>query len=552
MQQRLQSEFLPILPLQVSCILREETLMILMHSPELVNPYAKPIFPWVRQLIAQDPICQDYQVEMYLIVHGQKQLEETITSPISEETSNLETDFSIEPEEWTASINNDKINHFLSSLKLQLQKLSKFQLLLITGGTGMSLLMFLGSIYGLTRPCVISRCQTIVQAEQLTEQPLKIFHQIPSEQEVINAQQKLKQAITLLQAIPIWSSYHEKAQTLLDIYQDYSENVAEIVTLLETASNASKLTKDSPLSISKLSEIQQLWQKVVTSLEKLSYDSNLSSFATIKLQEYRGNLAKVNQQLEAEKQAKVSLQAAQEAAKIAQTRSNTAESLSDWQLVYATWQTVVKRLREVSSQTTAYPEAKQLLVNYQSQLVTTGVRKNQEQVAFNIYNQAIEQAEVAKKAESNNQWLIAVSSWRNALTYLQQVPKTTFKYNQVQPLILSYSLALKQAENQLKNNLKSQEISGDLDKICLGENTICSYTVDENLIKVNLTPSYLQKVWRTALQAQAQTNVETQVELLNHISRLEQSLQNVSNKTGKRVEVFNSEGILMMNYEPRI
>ncbi|WP_232287060.1 hypothetical protein WH8501_22625 [Crocosphaera watsonii WH 8501] len=66
-----------------------------------------------------------------------------------------------------------------------------------------------------------------------------------------------------------------------------------------------------------------------------------------------------------------------------------------------------------------------------------------------------------------------------------------------------------------------------------------------------LESNYLEQLWMIALQAKAEGNLQTQVELLKHLSTFEKRLQTISNQTGKSIEVYNPQGKLMTVYHRR-
>ena len=70
------------------------------------------------------------------------------------------------------------------------------------------------------------------------------------------------------------------------------------------------------------------------------------------------------------------------------------------------------------------------------------------------------------------------------------------------------------------------------------------------MIKVNLTSSYLQQIWDLSIQAKLNANIKEQAEILNHLARLEQSFQIISNQAKISLAVYNSKGNLMTTYRP--
>lgn len=377
-------------------------------------------------------------------------------------------------------------------------------------------------IYGLTRPCVLGTCPEMAQAKQLAQQSLADL--------ATTSPQPLVESIQILQSIPLWSRYRAEVDTLR---QRYQVRLNEVEIVLAAHQSAAKATKVDP-SLSAATVIQ-FWQEAIAHLQKIPRTSEFYPDVQSQIQEYQSRLTD-------EQAAHQSLKAAQEAARIAQTREQEAHSLSDWQLVEATWKTAIARLN-VPTTTTAYQEAQPLLNEYQSRLAAAGKRKNQEQTAGDRYSQATHQAELAKESEAINQWSIAVSHWDKALEAIKQVPDQTFYSPQAQPLINLYTQSLDEAKAQLRTR-------SDLAKICTGEPK-CHYVITDSEIKVHLSSAYLQKIRQTALQAKVQNSAEAQMRLLDHIASLEQGLETVSRNTGIPVKVYNSQGAALITYRAK-
>ena len=112
-------------------------------------------------------------------------------------------------------------------------------------------------------------------------------------------------------------------------------------------------------------------------------------------------------------------------------------------------------------------------------------------------------------------------------------------------------MLLTKAENNLEIALKLQKATEDLSQTCQGATTVCDFTVANSVIKVNLNPEYVDGIRQTALEAKVQENTNTQIALLEHISTVEQALQVISNNTGLKVEVYESNNALAIAYIPQ-
>ncbi|MEQ8754215.1 MAG: hypothetical protein RID09_11940 [Coleofasciculus sp. G1-WW12-02] len=421
---------------------------------------------------------------------------------------------------------------------------------LVVAGAGLSLLVFFSTLYVLTRPCVMGECAVLPEAEQLSQKSTKTLQNPESGKAVLEAQEQLQEAIQLVAAIPPWSRYHSQAQQKLQIYQSHSETVADMVEALKTAARAGYESQNPPHPESKWREVQNLWRDAIAKLEQLPTDSNLQPLAKAKIKAYKTNLEEINQRLLKERKAQEHIKAAQEAARMAQARQGIAQSLSDWQLVYATWQASMQRLKQIPQGTTPYEEAQELLALYLPKLANARDRKTSEQIAANAYNQGVRLAQLATDSQTDKQWSAALIHWRNALTYVNQVPKDTYYYTKSQSLVEPYRGALKQAQNQLQLAVKMQQARRDLSQTCFGKPSICSYTIDNKMIKVQLTPAYVQMVQQRALSARSQGDSQAHAGIVNHILTLGEALEVISDNAKLRVEVYTPEGVMIQAHNP--
>lgn len=402
-------------------------------------------------------------------------------------------------------------------------------------------IVIVASTYAFTRPCVIGKCSEIPQARQLATEALSQVNVSSEEQEIFNAKQKLDEAITTLKTIPRWSNRHNEAQTLVKDYQNDSNSFKAIINASYSADRAISLVQNSSFE---WEEMRSLWQNAIATLQPLLSDRQWRAIAQVKIYDYQKNLDSLQNREDAQNSANVKLERAKEIARVAKMRQNSAQTASDWKLVYSNWQTALQHLREISPQTSVYQETRQLIKIYTAELLLAGTRQRQEDSANNLYKRAIEQAKRAQNAENKQQWSAAAADWRIALTYIKQVSHQTFQYRQAEPLMATYALAFDRA-------MQYQQIEEILAKICDSSSNMCSYVIGDRAIEVKLTSTYTQTVWDTALQARANGNVQTQIDLLNLLSSLESTLQNLSNNLGKRVEVYNSDKRLITVYEPK-
>ena len=612
LQGGLQAKLSQVVPVQIRCLLKEGVLIIVAQHPVEAMLDSQKIFDFLEEAILDQHRCVSKQVQMYLRVIGQKQpygfrsfsvepLEggtatHTPTEAISEVTSptaaadsnSLETDFTHssnvsgvsedaphpwdqpipEPDSNTASkkeaqqsaeesVNEAGVtpeappDELPPETPVPTKTKSKRSLLPLIGtGAGLSLIVFFSTLYALTRPCVVGVCKAIPEAQKLSQKSTKTLQKPQSGKAVLEAQQQLTDAIGILESIPLWSKEHDKAQELIKTYQAQAERVDEMVTALKTAMRASYKSENPPHPASTWIEVQNLWREAIAQLEELPTSSNLQPLAKQKIKDYKRNLAQTNQRLIKERQAQGYIQSAKDAALIAQARQGVAQSLPHWQLVYVTWQTALNRLKQIPQGTTAYKEAQELSALYLPKIAIVRDRKTQEQIAANAYNQGLRLAQLAKNSQDNNQWSVALIHWRNALTYINQVPSDTFYYTKAQSLVAPYTAALKQTQGQLQLAVKFQQARSDMNQTCYAKTPICNYTIDRNVITVRLTPTYLQMVKQVALNAKVKGDSNAQAGVVNHILTLGNALEAISDNAQIRVEVYAPDGSLIETHTP--
>jgi hypothetical protein len=525
LQKTLNAESLADIPLQIHCLLRETALTVFIRYPETAIVSPKKIFARLREAIQEEQISPEYAVSMYLIWQGQEQAD-SFTHLLAESPD-------------TPKLTGANDRKLLPGARASKKRNLNYRFRAIAGLTGLGVIISLASLYALTRPCVMGNCMAIPQTSARVSAVLKTAGDSASERDLTIAQQQYKEAIATLETIPVWSKNYAQAEALRNDYQQDLENLNRVIVSIATAKDAIAAMQNptqSPLS-------QQLWQAAIAQLQTISSDSPWYATAQNRVKTYKNNLASIEQRDIAQKQAGDRLIAAKEAANIAQIDQNTAQTPTEWQAVYTDWQNAIKQIKEITPQTTSYAEAQKLLPLYTQQLVAARTRQKQEESANSLYQKAVAQAKLASAAESKQQWSEVTNYWQSALTYITQVPKNTFQYRKAEPLIASYTVAYNRATQMQQADLA-------FGQLCNQEIKICSYTLSDNTVKVKLTAAYMERVQNTALQAQTNANAQTQADLLNYISALEQNIQALANNLDKRVDVYNADGQVVMVYKP--
>jgi hypothetical protein len=421
----------------------------------------------------------------------------------------------------------------------------------LVAGIGVSLICFGTGLWVMSRPCMVGVCEPLQRAQTLSQQSLQAIQTAQTGQDLQRAQQQLTDAKRRLQEIPSWSSHHQEAEALQQTYQSQLQTLDQVLAAENKAATATQKGQTLPQSTATLQATQALWREAIAQLQTVPQTSALYAFAQRRLPVYEANLAANGKLTTAEQQAQKKLVTAKETAKVAEARQGIARTPDHWQLAQATWQVALNTLRQIPASTTSYTEAQQLLSDYQPKLTIARDRATQEQIAQKAFTQALALAQKADMAQRNNQWSQAVASWREALTNVKQVPNNTAYAEPAQPLVASYGTSLKQAEAQLQVSAALQRTRSDLNRICAGSPTMCSYTIANNVIRVQFTPSYERKL-RTAFLIGQSGDRGTLGGAVNHIETLQTALQTIADNAGLPLEVYNADGSdLIGSFNPK-
>lgn len=413
---------------------------------------------------------------------------------------------------------------------------------LLTPQVGISLLAIFGCIYVLTRPCVIGECQVIDTAKQLGQKSEETIETVTTSKAPGIAKEQLDTAIKQLNRIPFWSPYHRQARALLLVYQPQSKELESVVKALWIAGLASSEAQNPPYGVEDWDKIKSRWEQAIAQLEQVPPENTIYPFATDRLQQYRANLAEVRGRLALERQSRLTLAEAKKAAQVAQARQGVARGVESWQLVYDTWQNATNTLASIVPGTTAHQEAQLLLARYQPKLEDARDRKTIEQVGLDAYTRAVNNADQAKIFAERGAWSEAVKYWSQAMTYAKRVPVSSSYHVEMQPLITSYTESWKQAEAENKVASRVNKARQDLKTACTGSPTICSYSVNPDLITVRLAPDYVGKIEDTAITGDRSGNPQKRNEAEKHVQTLKIALESISDNAKIPLEVYKPDG----------
>lgn len=421
-------------------------------------------------------------------------------------------------------------------------KKSPFLGLAVAGMASLAIGVFGGVYYLLSRPCAIGQCTILADAKQLSDNSVRTLKTSKVASSPEEAQVQLKGAIALLTPIPFWSLHHGKAQDDLNKYRSQSQDLTFAVDAARLAVSATETTKNPPHAAQNWQEAQSLWQSAIGKLEEIPTNSPVYPFAQKKLKEYQAKLARGNRQLTTETKAEKKLRSAKNTAEVAEARAIIAQKAESWDKVEANLQKSLETLSEIPSSTESYQQAKLLVPKYESKLSQARDRKTLEGSAEEAYTQAVTIAAQARIFEERNAWFQASEHWRRALSSAEKVPTTTTYYSKTKSLMPSYRTYLLQAEVKLEEERNLQKARTDLDKTCKGNPKICDYTVSKDLIAVQMTPDYMQKLQQTVIQADNNNATKTRQAVEKHVGTLQKALEAIADNAKIPMQVYDSEG----------
>ncbi|MEG4529958.1 hypothetical protein [Microcoleus sp. D2_18a_D3] len=613
LQQHLQAAGFKNLPLYISCDFRDESLTVVGEHPRSLVLKAKPTFAVLEAAILEIEPESIQQIGLCLKITGQKQpyafhsftmhhpvlsrpkavllFKKTENPPAEEtgivltenatQTADVEEEIPLETDEKDAwdeeyfpnlsesSSNSEPIAFKVAAIPAdiadnpfnpldmeavtvaQKPKHSPLAMLAAAGMVSMAALVLAGGYYMLSRPCVIGGCSALANAKQLSENSTKTLKTSKVANSPQEAQRQLKQAIALLEPIPSWSIHRGEAQSALEIYRSQNQNLNSAIDAARLAQSAAQKTQNPPYSAEDGQKAQALWQSAIAELGEIPPDSPVYPFAQKKSKEYRKNLATGNRQLSTEKQAEKTLLAAKSTAQIAEAREAVAHTAETWAQVQSGWEEALDILSAIPTSTTSYQQAKLLVPKYETKLSEARERKNVEGISENAYTQAVTLAAEAQIFEGKNAWFKASEYWRRALSYAEQVPTATSYSQKAQPLIASYKTSLQQAEVRLQEERNLQKARTDLDRTCKGNPKICDYTVSKDLIAVQMTPGYVQKLQQTFIQANNNNATKTRQAVEKHVQTLQKALEAIAENAKIPMQVYDGEGQRIGSHEPK-
>ncbi|BAW95834.1 hypothetical protein NIES970_07480 [[Synechococcus] sp. NIES-970] len=339
---QLEASYFPTNPVQVRCVFKAGELLVLVQHSAPAAVAQRPIFRLIRDRLQAASFSEQPQVGIYLRVIGASEpyafylldasemgsptfppfpetdldgadLEtefatdigfDTLAEPFFAETNGeAETVPEAEPKiqkDFEGLISSDATPDDLAASVQTIGDRPKKKGLVFVG-VGILVAIIGAGGYVLSRPCVVGPCQPLIRASQLAAPARELFTapEVPSGQEIFQAQANLREAIATLEDIPQWSPRAAEIQGQLLDYQSLDASLAALINGLSQAAKAAQLAENQSLGAAQWQEIVQQWQGAIATLEAIPPSDFYHDFAQEKLINYRENLAIAQQRFQA-------------------------------------------------------------------------------------------------------------------------------------------------------------------------------------------------------------------------------------------------------------
>ncbi|MEM7061549.1 MAG: hypothetical protein AAF572_00050 [Cyanobacteria bacterium P01_B01_bin.77] len=407
--------------------------------------------------------------------------------------------------------------------------------------------------YGLSRPCVIGGCDRIQQAQELGDAALISLRDQPSPQTVLDMGDQLNTAVKTLKPIPSWSRHHGRAQELLADYEGDADLLNKVAAAQKNALAAANESQNPPHPIAHWQGISERWRETIAQLEEIPTGSPIhSAFVAPKLQEYRNNLTTIEGRVLAEQTAEENLNQAQLTASLAKDQAEIANTLPTWKTALESWDKAVKQLKKIPQGTLAYGEARQLQPQYESDLAGVRARYQQEQAADQFYNEAVRHATTARQYESDDQWTLAMLSWRDAITQVKGVPKGTSRHGDSQNLLKTYEPALAGAQENLRLALRFRKAEENFGRIC--KPTFCDFGLKGGTVQLALAQGYdaLADFSIADPNTRPGISIPASDQMIDEVNQLLQEVINIGKRTQLPIELYSANGEFIARFSPEL
>jgi hypothetical protein len=398
-------------------------------------------------------------------------------------------------------------------------------------GTAIVIALVSGSAaFLLHRGCVIGECKELQTGQQFKNEYPQQVKRAKSGTDLLTLQKQLDQVVEDLHKIPQWSPRYQESQLLANSFSEQSTKIKTVITALEAAGSAQKTSQTPPRNLDELRNRQTLWRQAISSLEIIKPGHEFYGIVKTSLPTYQNSFKSINQRLTQEETWLQKIATAKTAGEAATKLQATAKSAPEWQKVASNFQTAINILKVIPVDSLGIEDARKLLGEYEPKNVVARDRAKKEQIAATSYQQAIRAANQAKAYDNQKQWQAAVKSWEQAVQNAKQVSENTFYFNQAKSLVETYNASLQQSQQQYEIYGDLTSTRNELTNTCNNTIKICIYTIENQEIKVRLTPEYDR-----LFQA---NNPEIQ----GHFQRLQEALKVISQNAQMPVYIYNSQG----------
>ncbi|MFN5515690.1 MAG: hypothetical protein ACK5CA_13365 [Cyanobacteriota bacterium] len=529
----LQGDQIALTPQSVHCRLDGETLLIALYFETTPFLESTAIFASARDCLAQDGLTALYRPQIFLVLDEELALRDGDASAIQPQISPA-PDFSVpfsgvlSPRESPKSLWDRVLtNHWRESAQSWL----RFHQRPLLWGLGAGIVLSLG--YGLSRPCVLSSCPELLQAQA----QLQSFG-LPPEFEALLASETELDTLSHLKAIPPWSPHFQRSQALLDSYQTRRRE-------LNLFAEASRLAQEAQ-SQSDSRQSRELWHRSLRLLAQISPQSPLQSLVMAQTQDYQRQLHQIDQQVLAQQQANLERQRGNQLLTEAKLKARGAKTLRELKQALVLWSQGLQLLEQIPPESDLYALAQQQLTLEQSEFKQLQAKQSLETRAQKTLEQARVLANKAESAGKRRQFSEALRYWQSALESLKQIPSQSWLSPQTQTLLTRYQLAKKQSQENLKAALRAQSLQRNLKILCVGSPRRCDYKIESKRIKIVLKSDYLQRLQRGVQEG----GQEEQAQILRHIQELERSLQQISHQANLPLDLYRSSGEKIVQFQP--
>ncbi|MBE9100619.1 hypothetical protein [Vacuolonema iberomarrocanum] len=402
---------------------------------------------------------------------------------------------------------------------------------------------FVGSVYGVSRPCVVGNCPELQTAQDLEQAAVQQAETAEDVDGLTEAQGQLHQAIATLETIPNWSRRAGRAQEQQQAYEAHAVTLETLTEVAQVAQTARDHSQGAPLSIDSWTRIIAPLETAINRLDGMSPTNPFYASVQQQQQLYEAQLSGYLRQRDMEQAAQEILSMARQGVEMAEARQQIAQSKEQWQLVRITWQVVVNRLNEVPASTYAMIEAERLLQTYEPRLEGAIAQLQRETTAAERLTKATEYAQQAEASAEQFNWQGAIAAWTNAIRETEQIPPGTAQVSEGETLARRYQNAIDDAQENLDNYLA---VSLEIDRACNGEFRKCRLLTVSDEIRIQLSANYLEAI----AAARNSGSRDLQAVVTEHQLELRRTLQELAARFHLPIEVYDNDSRMLDRHLP--